>query len=378
MACPVAATLWGRSGRRTRDVLHDCRFDDVRGGRHVLHDRGGAGAGFEPIHLAHPAELHAQSRHADRARDLRRHFHLLPDRVAHHSRRQRRSSLFRAWRCSSASCWRSEVLASSFSSFITLPLRSRLPTSSPRSPRKQSRPLTDFFRKNLDKGRRMKMMRTRSSGLRQSANWHVIPARKSGYIQSVDNAALLRVARDRKTIVRMERGIGEFVVQNTALASLALEDPPDQETIAALQATFIISRLRTVEQDVAFGIRQIVDMALKALSPGINDTTTAVMCVDYLTAILARFAPRPIPFIAPLRGRRTEGDRYWPDVCRPAGRIVRPNSKQRQRQCRHHVADARRFSNSFQFDGQSTPPAGAPRTSTTDRRTGRAHRRVCP
>ena len=45
----------------------------------------------------------------------------------------------------------------------------------------------------------------------------------------------------------------------------------------------------------AFGIRQIVDMALRTLSPGINDTTTAVMCVDYLTAILARLAVRPIP-----------------------------------------------------------------------------------
>jgi uncharacterized membrane protein len=90
--------------------------------------------------------------------------------------------------------------------------------------------------------------------------------------------------------VRMEHGIGEFVVQNTPLASLALEDPPDQETIAALQAIFSISRYRTVEQDAAFGIRQIVDVALKALSPGINDTTTAVMCVDYLTVILARIA----------------------------------------------------------------------------------------
>ena len=93
----------------------------------------------------------------------------------------------------------------------------------------------------------------------------------------------------------MEHGIGEFVVQNTTLASLALEDPPDQETIAALQATFSISRHRTVEQDAAFGIRQIVDVALKALSPGIIDTTTAVTCVDYLTAILARIAPRQIP-----------------------------------------------------------------------------------
>jgi uncharacterized membrane protein len=126
-------------------------------------------------------------------------------------------------------------------------------------------------------------------------NWRAIPAKESGYIQSADNAALIRVARDTKTIVRMERGIGEFVVQSTALVSLALEDPPDQETISALQATLSISRHRTVEQDAAFGIRQIVDVALKALSPGINDTTTAVTCVDYLTAILARLASRPIP-----------------------------------------------------------------------------------
>lgn len=126
-------------------------------------------------------------------------------------------------------------------------------------------------------------------------NWRAVPAPQSGYIQSVNNAALLRLARDRKTIVRMEHGIGDFVVRNTTLASLALEDPPDQETIAALQTTFSISSHRTVEQDAAFGIRQIVDVALKALSPGINDTTTAVMCVDYLTAIMAQLAPRQIP-----------------------------------------------------------------------------------
>jgi len=125
--------------------------------------------------------------------------------------------------------------------------------------------------------------------------WHAVPASQSGYIQSVNNAGLMRLARDTKTIVLMEHGIGEFVVQDTTLASLTLKDPPDQETISALQATFSIRRYRTVEQDAAFGIRQIVDVALKALSPGINDTTTAVMCVDYLTAILARIAPRQIP-----------------------------------------------------------------------------------
>ena len=145
-----------------------------------------------------------------------------------------------------------------------------------------------------------------SDQVRQSLSertWHAVPAESDGYIQSVDNDALLRLARDRKTVVRMERSIGAFVVQNTALASLALDQPPDQETIEALNEAYSVGRHRTVEQDPAFGIRQIVDMALKALSPGVNDTSTAIMCVDYLTAILAQLASRKFP-----ASLRYEGD----------------------------------------------------------------------
>ncbi len=125
--------------------------------------------------------------------------------------------------------------------------------------------------------------------------WKAVPAKRNGYIQSLDNAVLLRLACENKTIVRMEHAIGGFVVQGAALASLALEKPPGKEITGTLQAAYGIDRHRTVSQDAAFGIRQLVDIALKALSPGINDTTTAVMCVDYLAAILARLAPRPIP-----------------------------------------------------------------------------------
>jgi len=129
----------------------------------------------------------------------------------------------------------------------------------------------------------------------EAMHWYPVPAESDGYIQSLDNDALLSIARDNKTVVRMERGIGAFVVQNTALVSLALEEPPDQEIIEELNDAYSIGRFRTVEQDPAFGIRQIVDMALKALSPGVNDTSTAVMCVDYLTAILAQLVCRKFP-----------------------------------------------------------------------------------
>ena len=126
-------------------------------------------------------------------------------------------------------------------------------------------------------------------------NWCAAPAEESGYIQSVDSEALLSLARDKKTILRMEHGIGDFVVQNTALASLALEEAPDKETVAAVNAAYSISIHRTVAQDPAVGIRQIEDIALKALSPGVNDTSTAVMCIDHLTAILAHLAGRQLP-----------------------------------------------------------------------------------
>ncbi|GAB6040405.1 DUF2254 domain-containing protein [Endothiovibrio diazotrophicus] len=126
-------------------------------------------------------------------------------------------------------------------------------------------------------------------------SWYPVPADLSGYIQSVDHDVLLGLAREWRTVVRMERGIGAFVVRDTALVSLALTFPPCHAMIAALNGAYSIGRHRTIEQDPAFGIRQIVDVALKALSPGINDTSTAVMCVDYLSAVLARLSCRQLP-----------------------------------------------------------------------------------
>lgn len=125
--------------------------------------------------------------------------------------------------------------------------------------------------------------------------WQSVPGIGDGYIQHVDGAALMRLACQHKTIVRMEHGIGTFLVQGTPLVSVAMDAPPDDELVASLQAAYTISRHRTLDQDCAFGIRQIVDMAMRALSPSVNDTTTAIMCVDYLTAILSRLTVRDIP-----------------------------------------------------------------------------------
>ena len=128
--------------------------------------------------------------------------------------------------------------------------------------------------------------------------WVVIPSRKTGYVRGVDADALFDVARAQDVVVRMETRLGEFVIEGSPLVSVA-GNQPDEESILRLNAAYAVGRDRTVQQDPAYGIRQLVDIALKALSPGINDTTTAINCVDYLGAILALLAARPV--IAPIR-----------------------------------------------------------------------------
>jgi len=123
--------------------------------------------------------------------------------------------------------------------------------------------------------------------------WRPVPARRSGYLQHVDTDDLLRFARDRDAVVRLECDIGTFCIEGTTLVSVA-GMPPSEEDGALLNGMFTQAAYRTVDQDAAFGIQQIVDIALRALSPGVNDSTTALHCIDHLGAVLVRLAPRQV------------------------------------------------------------------------------------
>lgn len=122
----------------------------------------------------------------------------------------------------------------------------------------------------------------------------VIPAPKTGYIQTHDNETFFRLACSSQSVFRMHAAIGEFVAFDDPLVSVYSSLPLNEKLVKDIQATYSISSARTIEQDAGFGIRQIVDIALKALSPGVNDTTTAITCIDYLTAINRRLANRRI------------------------------------------------------------------------------------
>lgn len=123
--------------------------------------------------------------------------------------------------------------------------------------------------------------------------WHPVPSGRSGYLQNVDPARLLDAAVKHDVVVRMEYAVGDFVARGEPLASVAaIDGPPPQQACDDVADAYMFGSYRTVEQDPGFGIRQLVDIAVRALSPGVNDPTTALNCVDYLGAIIARAATR--------------------------------------------------------------------------------------
>ena len=136
-----------------------------------------------------------------------------------------------------------------------------------------------------------------AADLRQQApelTWVPVPSKRNGYVQSIDEDGLLRLAREQQCVVRLEHGVGSFVARGAALVSVARYEGGavklDDKRRDQFNRLFSLGSQRTITQDVGFGLRQIVDIALKALSPGVNDTTTSVICIDHLGALLARLA----------------------------------------------------------------------------------------
>jgi uncharacterized membrane protein len=122
-----------------------------------------------------------------------------------------------------------------------------------------------------------------------------VPNQKSGYIRFVDLGYLLALAKAHHIRIRLQRRIGHFVPENVPLIKVTREERVTPELKAELLAAFDIGPARTLQQDVEFGIIQIVDIALRAMSPAINDPSTAISCIDQLSRILIRWIVRVPP-----------------------------------------------------------------------------------
>lgn len=145
---------------------------------------------------------------------------------------------------------------------------------------------------------------------------HLVRADRAGYIGSVNLDALVRCAREDDLVVRLEPVIGEFVLPGTILATVW--QPPDLAELTADdddaddQRTSIEANIRRTIQfyeapgehdDLAFNVQRLSDIATKAMSPGINDPTTARLTMDRIAEVITRIGMRP-----PLPDRYADDD----------------------------------------------------------------------
>ncbi len=109
---------------------------------------------------------------------------------------------------------------------------------------------------------------------------------------SVDFDGLVDAAARHACVIRMLPAVGDFVAQRSPVFQVFGDG--EVPSVEFLDHVFM-GRERTMYQDPAFGFRQLVDIAERALSPAINDPTTAVQAIDRLLDLLSRLGPRPIP-----------------------------------------------------------------------------------
>lgn len=119
-----------------------------------------------------------------------------------------------------------------------------------------------------------------------------VKSEASGYIRFVDQRRLVELAKALRVKIKVLRRVGQFIPAGVPLLVSSHGDRLTPDGSRELLASFDLGPARTLQQDVEFGVLQIVDIALKAISPAVNDPTTAISCIDQLSRIMIRFASR--------------------------------------------------------------------------------------
>ena len=120
-----------------------------------------------------------------------------------------------------------------------------------------------------------------------------VTATQSGYLQFVGFGELIAIAETLDAVISLEYGPGHFVVANSPLATVWPAGAAGQ-VAAALKKAHVTGPHRTLTQDPVFAIDQLVEIAIRALSPAVNDTFTALTCIDWISAGLSEISGRAL------------------------------------------------------------------------------------
>ncbi|MBH8552972.1 DUF2254 domain-containing protein [Nostocaceae cyanobacterium CENA357] len=122
-----------------------------------------------------------------------------------------------------------------------------------------------------------------------------IRANGDGYLQAIDNQKLMDISTKHNLLIHIKSRPSKFVFQGNELAMAWPGERVNRKLTQQIEQVFILGRERTEQQDVAFPINQLVEIAMRALSPGINDPFTAMRCIDRLCAGLCHLVQREFP-----------------------------------------------------------------------------------
>jgi len=130
---------------------------------------------------------------------------------------------------------------------------------------------------------------------RFEADARQVAATGDGYLQLIDADALMKIASTEDLVLRLDQRPGQYVIEGHALAVVWPPERLSDEIVERIGAAFVLGNQRTSVQDLQFGIDQLVEIAVRALSPGINDPFTAITCVNRLGSTLSRLARQMTP-----------------------------------------------------------------------------------
>ena len=122
-----------------------------------------------------------------------------------------------------------------------------------------------------------------------------VAASHTGYLQTIDGEGLVKVAAESDLVIKLNCRPGQFIVAGSPLLVAWPRHRVREQLAEQINAAFILGSDRTPIQDVEFCIDQLVEVAVRALSPGINDPFTAIACIDRLGAALCLLTEREMP-----------------------------------------------------------------------------------
>jgi uncharacterized membrane protein len=120
-------------------------------------------------------------------------------------------------------------------------------------------------------------------------------SRQSGYIRYVDIGRLVGLSREYGIQVHLERRVGHFVPAGVPIIWVSKPERVSPQRELHLLGALDMGPTRTMQQDIEFGVIQIVDIALRAMSPAVNDPSTAISCVDQLSRVVIFWLGRQPP-----------------------------------------------------------------------------------